>query len=103
MSEAYNKGNANICFDCKKACGGCSWTELDSQTLRPRFEPVPGWTATETVINMGGDHHLKVTSYHITACPLFEKDRDREESNNCELDLNELRWLMRRWEEEAHG
>lgn len=102
MPESCRKGNTNICFDCKKACGGCSWSELDTKTLRPKFEPVPGWTATETVINMGNSCS-KVTSYHITACPLFERD-ERAEGNHCEIDLNGLRWLMRRWEmeESAH-
>lgn len=64
---------ANICFDCDKACGGCSWTEIDPITERPRFEPVPGWTAEKTMLNVGssGNRRRFLKTYHITACPEF--------------------------------
>lgn len=65
----------NICFDCKNACGGCSWTEVDqSKKEKPiRFQPVDGWTATP-IINGG-----EITGYHITACPEFVPDERRNE------------------------
>ena len=68
-------GKANICFDCKKACGDCSWSETDPNTKKGRFEPVPGWTAEKTVLNVGmnGTNRNFVETYHITACPLFEQ------------------------------
>ena len=100
MSEPERIVGSNICFDCKKACGGCPWTEIDPETEHPRFAPVPGWTATETVVNMGGRHSRKEKTYHITACPLFEKEDERKGGNNCELDLGELRWLLARWRRE---
>lgn len=99
MKCATSLGKPNICFDCKRACGGCSWTELNPDTLRPKFEPVAGWEAKETVINMGGNHHLKVTSYHITSCPLFEKDEDRAEGCRIGLSVETLRMFMKLWGE----
>lgn len=34
--------HVNICFDCQRAVGGCSWSELDPKTNKPRFEFVDG-------------------------------------------------------------
>lgn len=67
----------NICFDCKKACGGCSWSELDPVTGKPRFEPVPGWTAKPARLLYWVDNGTRKRyddTYEITACPLFEPD-----------------------------
>ena len=68
-------GNSNICFHCKRACGGCRWSEIDPSTGKPRFEPVPGWTAEKTVLNLGVSHDRRILteSYYITACPLFDR------------------------------
>lgn len=67
----------NICVDCKKACGGCSWSEIDPATEKPKFEPIPGWTAEKVWLNVGtsGSYNRKriVQTYHITACPEFEE------------------------------
>ncbi len=41
------------CWSCTKACGGCAWTEVDPQTGKIRFEPIPGWDA-ETVFYRNG-------------------------------------------------
>ena len=59
---------SNICWDCQRACGGCSWSE--------DFIPVPGWTAEPSIIKQspGVDIH----SYHIAACPLFVPDEVRK-------------------------
>ena len=73
MTLKYSNSHANICFDCKNACGGCSWTEFDTKAGHPRFEPVPGWTAEPAILNLGNSHgrpQLRET-YHITACPEF--------------------------------
>lgn len=58
----------NLCGNCIHAVPddrghGCSWSIA--------FEPVPGWTATETRIR----GYVKDTfskTYDITACPEFE-------------------------------
>lgn len=74
----------NICFDCQNACGGCSWSEINPETKKPRFEPVPGWTAQEVILNVGRSRsgYGLVHTYHITACPQFVPDEKRA-SNNC--------------------
>ena len=63
----YNK--ANICFNCKNSvpddCGhGCPWSR--------KFEPIPGWTAEPTTLKVG--YGQPVETYHITACPMFDRD-----------------------------
>lgn len=70
MGTEWRKGN--ICWDCENACGDCSWSEIDVDTKRPRFEPVPGWTAEEVLLNMGKGRIVQ--SYRITACPQFRPD-----------------------------
>lgn len=71
--------HANICFDCKKSTGGCSWSALDPDTLRPMFKPVEGWTAKPIIMDLGISYGKRRTTptYHITACPLFEPDEPR--------------------------
>lgn len=78
----------NICFDCQKACGGCSWSK--------KFEPVPGWTAEPVLLNLGKVHSKKrhVRTYHITACPEFVKDEKRKPSHG-ELTEEQFAFLMR--------
>lgn len=70
---AWNLGNANICVECKNALGGCSWSEIDSDTGKIRFEPIPGWTAEKSCIVDCVVHGKRrvVETYHITACPQF--------------------------------
>ena len=88
-----HKGSrANICFDCQKACGDCSWSELDPATKKPRFEPIPGWTAEKVMLNVGthGVHKKAIVeTYHITACPEFAPDEPRS-VNNLALEKNQL-------------
>lgn len=60
--KGINKGKENICFNCKNACCGCSWSQF--------FIPVKGWTATKTTLKV---NDIKtISTYNITACPLFE-------------------------------
>lgn len=63
---------ANICFDCANACGGCSWSEIDPETKRPRFEPVPGWKAypVKRPTNQKKKEQI-IKTYRIVACPQF--------------------------------
>lgn len=77
----YTGRSTNICFDCQNACGGCSWSELNPDTKRPRFEPVPGWTAKKVLLLIG--HNKKgvaalIETYHVTKCPQFIKDEPRK-------------------------
>ena len=92
----------NICFDCKKACGGCSWSEIDPNTEKPRFEPVEGWTAKKTSLlfsNGHGDLRREIT-YHITACPLFERDEPRVSSGSG-ISLEQMEVMLMRWRREG--
>lgn len=71
---------ANICFECQKACGGCSWSAVDPVTHKLRFEPVPGWTAKKVLMKSWSwkTRCEYVETYHITACPEFEPDKPRK-------------------------
>lgn len=64
----------NICFDCSKACGGCSWSEIDESTGRVKFEPVPGWKTCKRSRKEG--RKWKIVE-QIVYCPLFDSDRRR--------------------------
>ncbi len=60
---AYMPPRLTLCWGCKNATGGCSWSA--------RLEPVPGWDAVTTAIKCSG---VPAQSYHVRACPLFEAD-----------------------------
>ena len=84
---------ANICFDCQKACGGCSWST--------DFTPVPGWTAqkvTQRASNSKGKALWNET-YHITVCPEFVKDEPRESIAYGELSEEQMRRLLLIWKQ----
>ena len=98
---------ANICIDCQNACGGCSWSEWDSDNGRPRFEPVPGWTAKRVLLNLGyadGKPRL-VDTYEITACPQFVPDppRQRRPSDRYELTEEQSLLFLARMKGYIHG
>ncbi len=96
--KGWTVGSNNICFDCKKACGQCSWSAADPLTGELLFEPVPGWTAEKIEQNSNYRYKYPNTTYHITACPLFEQD-DKRKLNPAELTAQEEKaWLegMRR-------
>ena len=64
---------ANICIDCKNACGNCEWSEVDPETEKVKFNPVPGWTAKPATYRVGVGNHARIEhGYRITACPKFE-------------------------------
>lgn len=88
------KNNTNICFDCQKACGGCSWSEIDPDTEKPRFQPVEGWTAEPVMMFLY--EGKRIQTYHITACPEFVKDEHREPMYG-ELTEEQFAALMSRW------
>lgn len=57
----------NICADCYRKIGTCSWEK--------NFTPVPGWRAKEVAINAKAwthkDEQGTVKTYNIQWCPLF--------------------------------
>jgi hypothetical protein len=52
--------NANICIDCKNACGDCPWSSWDERRNCAAFLPVPGWTVEEYVLN--GVRHQQIVA-----------------------------------------
>lgn len=55
-----------LCWTCKNACGGCSWSR--------KFEPVPGWTAVAVAMRYRDGKTRDVDTYSITACPEYVED-----------------------------
>lgn len=88
----------NICFDCQKACGGCSWSEINPDTGKPRFQPVEGWTAERVLINIGNEGGARRLSetYHIMKCPEFVPDEQRE-SDSCNITMEQMEVILGRW------
>ena len=74
--EDYLEDSGQLCWSCQKACGDCPWSELDPATKRPRFEPVPGWTAKPIRRSFGNGKKGPVVmdTYRITECPLYVPD-----------------------------
>lgn len=68
---------ASICFDCERACGGCCWSEVDTETDKIRFQPVPGWKARKTTIKINNKWEY---SYFVYECPLFIKSPEKTEN-----------------------
>ncbi len=62
------KSMQTICWDCKNAYGGCSWSEYKVQ------QPVEGWKATPKLLDGNGQRIQPIQSYIVHECPLFEKD-----------------------------
>ena len=60
-----------LCWDCKKACGYCSWSQ--------DFVPVPGWEAI-IVPPRGAQMTVKCKSipdYRVLSCPEFSMEKRR--------------------------
>jgi hypothetical protein len=68
--KEYVTKDSQLCWDCNKACGGCSWSR--------DFIPVPGWKAVPTKIlqcsqnGSGKARRYCCDSYEIYECPEFE-------------------------------
>lgn len=54
--------DAQLCWRCSNACGGCSWSQ--------NFIPVEGWDAEPVIIK---DSEGDINSYKIKKCPQFIK------------------------------
>ena len=59
-SNMRQEENSQLCWRCKNACGGCSWSK--------EFKPVAGWEAEQTIIR---DTLGDFQSYKIKECPEF--------------------------------
>lgn len=57
--------NYQLCWTCKKACGGCSWSRDG--------EPIKGWTAEKNVIPLNRKY---AETYKVSKCPEYVKDRE---------------------------
>ena len=78
MRKGSKKQDDTLCWDCKRACGGCPWSMSGTHhgmTRKP--SPVDGWKARETTVRMQSatDNTRSVVSYIVEACPLFVPDR----------------------------
>lgn len=60
------------CWTCENAMGGCSWTAIDPETGKVKFDPVPGWDATPTRRRLCGKTIME--SYAIHDCPQYAPD-----------------------------
>ena len=77
QSGWYGSGT-NICFDCEKACGGCSWSEVDPETKKVRFQPIPGCKIQKRSRKYNGKWMIVD---QIVECPLFERTPERKLKN----------------------
>ena len=59
----YHFGGTQPCWNCKKAGGGCCWSQS--------FIPVPGWEAVPHYIKSNGEF---AETYTIKYCPEFERE-----------------------------
>ena len=59
-------GHATICWDCKNAVLGCSWSK--------NFEPVEGWKAVPTKLSAGDHNDETIDSFDVRECPEFVPD-----------------------------
>ena len=84
MRKGSKKQDDTLCWDCKRACGGCPWSMSGTYrgvTRKPA--PVDGWKARETAVRMvNGVHNNErsVVSYIVKACPLFVPDRRTDDA-----------------------
>ncbi len=71
MSRKSDNGFSNtICWDCENAVPnkkgrGCSWSMS--------FEPVEGWDAERSDLNMQNRKQGDIESYIVKSCPLFKQ------------------------------
>ena len=66
ISESSFNYTPQLCWTCKKACGGCCWSA--------EFIPIPNWIAVPTIIkNSLGDGKGDLHSYRIISCPEYKK------------------------------
>ena len=57
--------NEQLCWRCSKATGGCPWSATG--------EHIEGWAAKPVDVK---SRYTNDKTYHITACPLFDEEKD---------------------------
>jgi hypothetical protein len=77
VKEHITTGGKTLCWTCRKAYGGCSWTEVDytKEGWPIRFEPVKGWNAIPT-------KNEKYTSVLVVSCPEYDPDDRKEDTHD---------------------
>ncbi len=60
------RGNETLCWTCKNACAGCSWSRS--------FTPVGGWEAKKIKIRGNLYTGEMLDSYIVKACPEYVPD-----------------------------
>ena len=73
QSEFYGYGS-NICFDCDRCFGKCPRSEIDPETGRVKFSPVPGWKTKKKSRKVGRKWEVVE---QIVECPLFLPTKKR--------------------------
>lgn len=84
------KEKHTLCWLCKNAGGGCSWSKT--------FKPVKGWVAEPTILHISKDQTLN--SFNVESCPQFKKldyksKREKVAEKAAELGISQ-RTLYRR-------
>lgn len=113
--DIQRSSSATLCWQCRKACGGCSWTSWDFKRERPRFEPVEGWEAVPRMLYAADKARGGVQSYEVRHCPEFKPDQNVRRAPQAKGDpcqtcrmkevCRDRRWTCNakaRWEEK-HG
>lgn len=65
LKKGYKKDQ--LCWDCQKACGNCSWSK--------KLKPIKGWVVQPTIIKSNGEPTIH--TYKIIKCPEFVRDEPR--------------------------
>lgn len=73
------KCKSNICFDCKKAVGLCSWSEV-TPSGEIRFQPPEGAVFEEVEYKFWDRNGVTMS---ITQCPLFDPDEGYDRQKLC--------------------
>ena len=75
--EDYLDDSGQICWNCKKACGRCSWSH--------HLEPIHGWIATPVHRRSanGKGRQIMMDTFAIKCCPEFEQKEKREMPYKC--------------------
>lgn len=72
LESCYIYAHQQPCWDCKNACGGCSWSA--------KFEPVDGWKAREVIRPTYNTVAGVYQSYAIDFCPEYDPEPPRHET-----------------------